>query len=220
MSEGGVFITSNLRPPQFDEKKKLLEQRWDHALHLVTDQMKKQRDEQVALAISKFDVEQRLKFQAEISKGLERVEGIDPFRSLWARLRYLKAERAPICGSISPPRTLFPQSRLVTLLSMTVTPNHSDTSSYLILNISSEPPRADHTASTVALSSLSVVFAVINGAPESSSVSRRDLMLRILPRVRPRAPAHGLTHLRILASAVENLMLRTLLRVRPRVETA
>ncbi|GMH50919.1 hypothetical protein TL16_g00902 [Triparma laevis f. inornata] len=52
----------------------LLEQRWDHALHLVTDQMKKQRDEQVALAVSKFDVEQRLKFQAEISKGLERVE--------------------------------------------------------------------------------------------------------------------------------------------------
>ena len=36
--------------------------------------MKKQRDEQVALAVSKFDVEQRLKFQAEISKGLERVE--------------------------------------------------------------------------------------------------------------------------------------------------
>jgi hypothetical protein len=52
----------------------LLEARWDHALRLATDQMKKQRDEQVALAVSKFDVEQRLKFQAEISKGLERVE--------------------------------------------------------------------------------------------------------------------------------------------------
>ncbi len=66
-------IRSSLQK-EFDEKKSLLEQRWDHALHLVTDQMKKQRDEQVALAISKFDVEQRLKFQAEISKGLERVE--------------------------------------------------------------------------------------------------------------------------------------------------
>jgi len=59
---------------EFEEKKNLLEQRWDHALELVTEQMKKQRDEQVALSISKFDVEQRLKFQAEISKGLERVE--------------------------------------------------------------------------------------------------------------------------------------------------
>ena len=33
---------------EFDEKKNILEQRWDHALHLVTDQMKKQRDEQVS----------------------------------------------------------------------------------------------------------------------------------------------------------------------------
>jgi hypothetical protein len=74
---GGVAVSAALRSTlqkEFDEKKSLLEQRWDHALHLVTDQMKKQRDEQVALAISKFDVEQRLKFQAEISKGLERVE--------------------------------------------------------------------------------------------------------------------------------------------------
>ena len=59
---------------EFEERKLLLEQRWDHALELVTAQMAKQRDEQVALAVSKFDVEQRLKFQAEIARGLERVE--------------------------------------------------------------------------------------------------------------------------------------------------
>ncbi|GMH92758.1 hypothetical protein TrVE_jg12072 [Triparma verrucosa] len=77
MSKSAAAMSSSMRTAlerEFDEKKTLLEQRWDHALHLVTDQMKKQRDEQVALAVSKFDVEQRLKFQAEISKGLERVE--------------------------------------------------------------------------------------------------------------------------------------------------
>ena len=77
MSKSAAAMSSSMRTAlerEFVEKKTLLEQRWDHALHLVTDQMKKQRDEQVALAVSKFDVEQRLKFQAEISKGLERVE--------------------------------------------------------------------------------------------------------------------------------------------------
>ncbi|GMI36087.1 hypothetical protein TeGR_g9454, partial [Tetraparma gracilis] len=69
----GASIRDSLQR-EFEEKKDLLEARWDHALRLATDQMKKQRDEQVALAVSKFDVEQRLKFQAEISKGLERVE--------------------------------------------------------------------------------------------------------------------------------------------------
>lgn len=54
-SSSSAAVSNSMRSAlekEFEEKKKLMEQRWDHALQLVTDQMKKQRDEQVQVCSS------------------------------------------------------------------------------------------------------------------------------------------------------------------------